>query len=444
VAASTLGRDVHLAGTPDDPETLVVVPGSYRVLASRGPEWGVTEARVRVAAGETATLALEAPARAVESPGWISADLHVHAAPSDDSAMPIPQRLASFVAESCEVLVATDHENVTDYAPWIARLGLAGRIASLVGVEVTGNVATAEAPYTIGHSNVFPLPLRPDAYRGGAPDNEGRRLRDVIAALRGLPGERIVQLNHARREGGVRHEQDFFSHLSVAGDPFDPRRPLAEGPNRWLVERGPGHGLRDLDFDAMELLNGPSLARYRLLREDWFALLRQGERRTGTANSDTHRSAELAALPRNYVAVADDRAAAFDADAFLRALRQGRSYGTTGPLLGVTLGGAGPGETLRGGEGVLEVSVRAAPWVPVARWRAFVDGQPVHEGPAAADSRLALPLVFTGDAFVTVEVEGEPDERYAALAPGFVPFAFTNPIFVDADRDGAVNLGDGP
>ena len=43
---------------------------------------------------------------------------------------------------------------------------------------------------------------------------------------------------------------------------------------------------------------------------------------------------------------------------------------------------------------------------------------------------------FEADSFVTVEIEGRPGRVYSALAPGFAPFAFTNPIFVDADGDG--------
>jgi hypothetical protein len=45
-------------------------------------------------------------------------------------------------------------------------------------------------------------------------------------------------------------------------------------------------------------------------------------------------------------------------------------------------------------------------------------------------------LTFDADAFVVVEAEGEPGERYRAVAPGGVPLAFTNPIVVDADGDG--------
>ena len=36
----------------------------------------------------------------------------------------------------------------------------------------------------------------------------------------------------------------------------------------------------------------------------------------------------------------------------------------------------------------------------------------------------------------SVEVEGPAEGIYAEVAPGHTPFAFSNPIFVDADQDG--------
>ena len=123
----------------------------------------------------------------------------------------------------------------------------------------------------------------------------------------------------------------------------------------------------------------------------------------------------------------------------MRAVREGRCFGTTGPLLEVTLGEAALGERFRGREGRLRLGVRAAPWVPVAEARVYVDGRLVRSEPMleAGAARLELPLHFERDGFVTVEVEGAPDATYAALLPGFTPFAFSNPIFVDADGDGS-------
>jgi hypothetical protein len=437
--SSTRGRDIHLSGSSgsaSDPRSVTLPPGRYQVLATRGPEFGVTRTTLTLAPGQHVALEIAAPPRVLETPGWISADFHVHAAPSDDSALPLERRVASFVAEGDEVLVATDHDHVTDYGPLVRELDLAGQIATIVGQEVTSNTKSKAAPYSFGHVNVFPLPYRPELYRKGALPNEGRRLRDVLASVRAIAGERVVQLNHAREPTPDRKPQALFTHLSVPGEPYDPTRPLTDPPNAVLLEADRTTGLRDLDFDVMELLNGPSLARYRALREDWFSLLRQGIVRTATANSDTHRLGEVAAAPRNYVRVEHDTVAGFDEAALVRALLAGRVFGTTGPILDVALGDAGPGDRFEGSTGTLRVRADAAPWVPISSVRVFVNGKLADERGLERGVAVDLPLQLPRDAFVTVEVEGVPDATYATVLPGFTPFAFSNPIFVDADGDG--------
>jgi hypothetical protein len=429
------GRDLSLAGVAADPERVAVPPGRYRVFATRGPEFSATETRLALSPGETVVLAIEPPQRALETPGWISSDFHVHAAPSPDTALALPARLASFAAEGAEVLVATDHDRITDYAPLIQQLGLAGRMASIAGSEITSEVRTDVAPFTIGHANAFPLPLDPLAYREGVVPSEGRRWRDVIADVRALGGERVMQLNHARAADGSLQARAFFSHLGSVGEPYDPSLPLTSGRNAVLVERDPISGLRDIDFDAMELLNGARVEAYPALREDWFSLLRQGVVLTATANSDSHTLLKLVAVPRNYVAAPGDGIGDFDPAAFVRAIREGRCFGTTGPLVEVTLGEAGIGDRFRGREGLLRLRVRAAPWVPVSQARIYVDGRLVRSEPVAAGGQLEIPLRFERDGFVTVEVEGAPDATYSALLPRFTPLAFSNPIFVDADGD---------
>jgi hypothetical protein len=405
------------------------------VLATRGPEYEARELRVEALGGKTARLEIPPLARAVESEGWLGADLHVHAAPSDDSAVPLELRLVSYVAQGAEVLVATDHDLVTDYGPLVRELGLEGRIVTVTGVEVTSSVKTAAVPFTMGHANVFPMPYQPDVYRKGAPVHEGRRLRDLVADIAALKIDHVVQLNHPRPDGSPNPNQ-LFTHLGVAGEPFDPKLPLDAWPNRVLVEPDPVSGRRDLDLDSIELLNGPSLERYRAVREDWFSLLLQGKRITGTASSDSHLLLEVAAVPRTYVRMADDLALGFDQPRFLRAIWRGWMFATTGPLLLAELGDTGPGGTFPGDAASLRVEVRAADWVPVAELRVFVNGELAVTQALGGPSRVEIPMRFGRDSFVTVEVEGPAVGLYADLLPGFTPFAFTNPIFVDADGDG--------
>jgi hypothetical protein len=441
VPASTESNQVSLAGVPGDPEQIHLAPGRYRVLATRGPEWSVSETQLELAPGEQARLEIEPPVRVLEPGARLAADLHVHSAFSDDSAFPLRRRVAAFAAQGADVVVATEHDRVYDYGPEIRRLGLAPRIASAVGVEVTSTVKSDQAPFTIGHANVFPLTQRPDAYRDGAPDGEGRRLRELAAELRGAATPAILQLNHPR-EGGVDSGYgSYLYHLAVSGKPFRPTRPLAHRRNRDLIEPDPDSGLRDVDFDAVELLNGPSMESYRLTRGDWFALMLQGEVRTGTANSDSHSAREVIALPRNYVDYSGaERGEALDMGRFMQAILHGRLQGSTGPVLDVRLAGKGPGQLFAGQAGSLEIEVRAAPWVPVHELRVFVDGALARRLALSGPARERIELEFARDAFVTVEVEGRLEGPagavYAAVAPGFTPFAFINPIFVDQDGDG--------
>jgi len=94
--------------------------------------------------------------------------------------------------------------------------------------------------------------------------------------------------------------------------------------------------------------------------------------------------------------------------------------------------------------------VEAADLVPVSELRVYVNGVLADARPIARGESATIPLVFAGDAFVTVEVEGDAvgdtADRYRAVAPRMVPFAFTNPIFVDVDGDGwqAPGLGSPP
>ncbi len=428
-------RGLALCGRAADPAWVPLRPGRYRVLATRGPEYSVTEAAIELAAGEERELEIADPVREVESPGWISADLHVHAAPSMDSAVPLGDRLCEFAATGAEVLVASDHDHITEYGPVLRASRLRG-LRALPGAEVSGEVESEAAPHTIGHLNAFPLPRDPEAHRGGVPAHEGRRLSEVLAALRSRSAPLLIQLNHPRADGDTLDPEAYLSHLGDRGRPFDPRRPLDEEPNRALVEADPASGVRPLDFDLIELLNGKRLDRYRTVWHDWMALLRQGVFRAATANSDSHAASQPLAVPRTYAAVPVDDPESLDVAEFLGALRKGRSFGTTGPLLFVHLEGTGPGGQATGRAGRLAVEVRAASWIPVETAVVYVNGREVHRVPVRAGEVLSLPLHLPEDGAVTVEVDGPAVGRYAELLPGFRPFAFTNPIFVDADADG--------
>ena len=103
---------IHTLGDGSMP----IPPGRYRVTVSRGFEYTTSEQTVAVDEGRTATVdaTLE---RVVDTRGWISADLHVHAVPSPDAPTLLDDRVRSLAASGVEVAAATDHNTITDYAP---------------------------------------------------------------------------------------------------------------------------------------------------------------------------------------------------------------------------------------------------------------------------------------------------------------------------------------
>ena len=334
------------------------------------------------------------------------------------------------------MLVATEHDRIFDPRPAVEEAGLSEQLVAVTGVEVTSAVGGAEAPYHSAHLNAFPVIPRVGEFRNGAPSLERQRLRDTLAEIREIAPASFVQLNHPRSALETPEDDAYFHHLGAVDKPFDPTRPTTSGGNRSLLEVDPDHGVRDLDFHGMELLNASSLLRYRRTRADWFSLMLQGERIVGTANSDSHRLGEIVGLPRNYIRVLDDRLEAFEITPFIESLRAGRAFGSTGPMISARLDQAGLGELHSGSTGMLHVKVDAADWIPVDEWRVYVNGALVYRAAISAGDEGVLPLAFEADAFVTIEVQGKAKGLYKDALPGFVPFAFTNPIFVDTDGNG--------
>jgi hypothetical protein len=313
------------------------------------------------------------------------------------------------------------------------------------GVEVTSSTASEVAPWTIGHHNAWPQAYAPLAHRKGAPPSQDLSVAELYSLLRRERGARVVQLNHPRGKRPGIHDGNYFTHLATLGEALDVSLPLAAPPNAALLEPSVD-GTRALDFDVLELMNGDSWSQYLATRTDFHWLLRQGVRRAATANSDTHGPDELAGIPRNYVRVpsgleGDD--AALDA-----ALRLGRSFGTTGPLVArFAVNGGSLGDTVRapGGRATVEYEVIAAPWVPRGEVRILVNGEIVRifdEPAGVVELSLARDAFVTLEAGVPIDVDPEiwrathPGSYRDALAPGFLPAAFTNPIYVDVDGDG--------
>jgi len=423
--------------------TIPVAPGRYRVVVSHGPEWSLATETVEVT--ETFRPEVEARLRRVVDPGdWVPCDFHLHAAPSNDSQVSLEDRVASLVAEGIRFAVPTDHNHVTDYAPTIAELEVEG-LGTVPGVEVT----TWDPAY--GHFNAFPFPVDADQPAGGAPEYRGTTPGRLFDALHEVGEDVLVQVNHPRME----HDIGYFEMMGLD------------------ARTGAASDAYSADFDALEVWNGFDLSRMEMFDRvlaDWLALLGRGRRIVATGSSDSHQvSYQWAGYPRTYVHVAGG--SVDDPGAVIASLAEGHAFVTSGPLLEVRVGEAGPGETARVRRGPVRgrVSVQAAPWMEVSRLevhagRAVVlerslDGTDVDvESAAAADVEedgvgtedpgadvTSPPAVrFEGDLevnvgrarFMVVVVRGERGLESLLGRPGIPPLAFTNPIWIERRSPG--------
>ncbi|MBK9030801.1 MAG: CehA/McbA family metallohydrolase [Myxococcales bacterium] len=414
-------------GGGDDCEPSPALPlGRYRVTAWRDFEHELWDGEVTLAAGAAARLdiALE---RAWQVDGALVADLHVHAARSNDSGVPDTLRAMSQACAGIAVTALSDHASNGDLDAAITAAGLDGVLASIASNELGSDGV---------HLGVYPVPVAPGP-RGGSPDAAALAAMDPAALMawgRAQPGRPIVQVNHPRFRMYA-----LFDNAGWDGVRWPPPFPL--------------------DFDAVEVLaghtafNAPGDRRSDQGVRDFYALIAHGAWVTGVGTSDTHHlNGVLDGVARTYVLYDDPRAATvapFDEAAFVAQVRARRAVATTGPWLDVEVvdvaGGAsaGPGQTVIAASGRVRIDVELAQarHVHTDAIRVIVGGVVVRTEPVPRGvrrHRLTLEVPITGPTWIGVDAGGdEPLPTWLTGTyqvekhrPGVVPFAIINPIRV--------------
>jgi hypothetical protein len=443
--------DVHLTGEANDPTHIYLADGDYKIYATRGPEYDITTSRLFVRNGEDQALRIAPPQRAVTTAGHIGADFHVHSAPSFDNAFSPTKRVRTFVAEHGEVMVAAEHDTVYDFTPLLKKMNVDDQMIAITGTEMTSTQRTPRAPFSIGHMNFFPITAKPHHHKRGLPNHENRRTRNVLDDMHFHFDNPVAQLNHPRDNLALSgpdvpedfakmiNDEAFFDHMGVAAHPYNPHRPLTDAPNSSLIEADPLTGTRDIDFDVMEILNGTQdyrPDRVAATRKDWLSLVAQGIRLAASANSDSHDKSQQVALPRNMVRVGPDKIADFSVQRFTDAVRRGAFYGTTGPFMELRLGDAQIGDTFTGNKAVLRGRIYAADWARADNLRLQINGKTVQTQNLPANGEFEIALEFATDSFITIEAQGAAQADYQAIYPGFFPYVYSNPIYIDANKDG--------
>jgi hypothetical protein len=319
------------------------------------------------------------------------------------------------------------------------------------GVETTGHILFyrppgSEVPKVIGHYNFWPLARDAFAPRHGAPGVQRLEPGGVFDRMRPhFTATGVVQMNHPYADDSFGRDQGYLSAVD-----YDPRKVVPASPNgtpEGELARRTRNGTSNLDFDVQEVMNGASVNRFFHYRAAWFSFLNQGLLRAGTANSDSHTlGVEVVGYPRNVV-LAQGPLADFDQERFDEAVRNGRSFGTNGPVLRVCVldGGecAGPSLDARtpGPDALLTVGVVAAPWIPVEEARIYVNGTlartlPVDATPGDPFGRTELGRL-TAVAPLSELAAGVTGDFWIVVEAGM-----KLPLAGDLDDDGLVDTTD--
>jgi hypothetical protein len=416
-AVAAFDRAFVLRGEAD----IRVPVGTYDVWVSHGPEWDTARERVAITAGAETEVHTRLR-HVIDTPGWISADLHVHSAASLDSRVPMRDRVFQFVADGVDLIVSTDHNVIADYAPVIAELDVRDLLASATGDEITTQ--------QWGHFGAFPLPIDDGELGRGAIETGKHSAARIFADVRAKAPRALIDVHHPRLEHG---KIGYFalSDLDIATG-----RTRAAGFS--------------FDFDAIEVLNGYQDSDRRTVGKvigDWIGFLDAGKRVSCTGNSDSHHMTfNLGGYPRNYVALAG---AVIDAGAVAAAVKAGHSYFTTGPLVEASIAGKTYGEVAHvpRGKALLRVTVRAANWISIGKLTVLGPGNTVLASRAIPSSTAvvrfddAIELDVKRDGYAIIRVDGDrPMAPNVGDVKSFVvyPMAVTNPICIDSDGDGKV------
>jgi hypothetical protein len=419
-----IGPRSELIFTHDGVISRDIQPGTYDIVVSRGEEFtaAVFEG-VLFEAGEP--VVIEALLERVwDTEGLISGEFHQHSTRSPDSQVTEIVRLLSNIVEGVDFVVPSDHEAITDYAPYIALLEAEELIYAMPSTEISP---------TFTHFNPMPMVFDPALPVGGGfriavlqDDGVVRRksFPEMVAELRALDVP-VIQVNHPR--GGAA----LFSYADY--------EPLS-GPEGAISTRF------TTDFDSVEVFN--SRGSFCEVFQDWLSLVARGYNITGIGNSDTHRLSTEAGYPRNYMPSSAAHPGEITDDDILDGVLNGNVSVSGGALItypfGPDLGSTvvAEDETYR-----LRVRIQTPVWSTIDTVY-VVEGGSIVE---TIDVRAAVEEVVAFDRDIEVTLPDRDtyfvivatgETRMPMVNTGEQPFGFTNPIFLDVDGDGGWTFPD--
>lgn len=415
--------------------------GEYDVTISHGPEYNAEFMKLKVDAGATTEQTVVLP-RVVATEGWVSADFHSHSTPSGDNTSSQLGRVLNLAAEHVEFAPCTEHNRVSTYADHLRVLQLAGQLATVEGMELTGQ------PLPLNHQNVFPMRFRPRTQDGGAPvpDASPEAQIERLSAW-DENSVKLIQQNHPDvgwlfydKDGDQQpdsgHERSFGLINVMEIHPIDK-----------LLKR-----------ERFDVRGGKPIENHTAL--NWLQLLNQGFRIYGVVNTDSHYNFHGSGGLRIWLKSSTDDPARISSDEMRDVSREGRIIMSNGPYLEASFGESGSaaaqaisGEDLRAASGKVSgrIRVQCANWLDIDTVQVLVNGRPAEGltftrqshpqmfGAGVVKFEQAVELQLSGDAHLVVLVGHATQVLGGVVGPDWGqqhPTALSNPVFVDVDGGG--------
>ena len=397
--------------------------GTYLVYASRGPEYSMDKKIIEVLKDKQQELTFRID-KVLETPNLISVDPHMHTLKSDGR-MRIPERLKSVVAEGVDVAMATDHNYITDYYPALKKLGLNKYLAVIIGNEVTTS--------GLIHYNTFPLKQRPKEENNGAINPVSEEATPLFEASRKKDPEAILQVNHPR-SGTIGYFNNYLLDLESAAF-------ARENFNT--------------SFDVLEIMNGPYFySSNSVAVEDWLHLLNRGYYFPLMGSSDAHSiDRGEPGYSRTYVIYNGEENDNLNWTDLARSIKKGHSFTSNGPIVEFKVNGkyiSGDSFTSSNGKIEIWIKVQSAPWIAVDEVRLIVNGEREIIFPVKTAKEFIqkftyrFGLTLKEDSYIAVEALGKKSlypvlqrsSRSGLIQNAALPYALTNPVFIDVDGNG--------
>ncbi len=398
-----------------------VSPGHVAVTVTRGFDYVPQTEELTAEPGKRKDLEFRLARRSpLRRLGWVSGDSHVHMIHGERLiAVDFAQIAVAARAEGLDYLSLAQHWNISEPTP--ENLDRACAAVSTPDFRLSWNIESpknywgGDVSHCAGHGWTLGL-------RGRTPDG-----RDVIAELLAMsawdyesqkpPVPNFEMHAFIHSAGGIvtythPHRWWWGKWGGQGGFPVEGHKMISN-----MAAELPFDTVAGPTYDAIDIMMQPEERETnRRALELWFLLLNRGYRIPATASSDTTFDNPGGGVPgrvRLYTRVDGQPTAA----AVAEALKAGRNFVTSGPLVRFRIGDHEVGDAMKAQPGVL-LPFRIETWGEVTRIELLRNGEVIRSwdaGPAAGEVSEA------GTAWYVARVYGPTPEQ----------IAITNPIYFD-------------